>query len=80
MDDMVLKAGKFEDDLRDVKKEISDLLRQIQRLNGEMETLKRRVSLQNSTQLRYIYLRSLHASKTYLQNRNCHQHCYFLLL
>lgn len=49
MDDMVLTAGKFEDDLRDVKKEISDLLRQIQRLNNELDTLRKRVRLGDYT-------------------------------
>ena len=45
MDVMALKAGKFEDDLRDSKKEMSDLVRQIQRLKHEQETLKKKVRL-----------------------------------
>ncbi|XP_063058015.1 intermediate filament protein ON3-like isoform X2 [Engraulis encrasicolus] len=42
MDAMVLKAGKYEDDVRDVKKEISDLHRAIQRYNSELENLRKR--------------------------------------
>ncbi|XP_031414618.1 intermediate filament protein ON3-like [Clupea harengus] len=42
MDVLALKAGKYEDDLRDSKKEMSDLLRQIQRLKHEQETLKKK--------------------------------------
>ncbi|KAL2088114.1 hypothetical protein ACEWY4_016942 [Coilia grayii] len=42
MDAMVLKAGKYEDDMRDMKKEIADLLRQIQRLNSEMDALRKK--------------------------------------
>jgi len=42
MDSLVLTAGKYEDDLRDVKKEIADLLRQIQRLTHDLEGLKRK--------------------------------------
>ncbi|XP_041937298.1 intermediate filament protein ON3-like [Alosa sapidissima] len=42
MDTLVLTAGKYEDDLRDVKKEIADLLRQIQRLKHELEGLKKK--------------------------------------
>ena len=45
MDVLALKAGKYEDDLRDSKKEMSDLLRQIQRLKHEQETLKKKVRL-----------------------------------
>jgi len=42
MDAMVLKAGKYEDDVRDLKKEISDLHRAIQRLKSELDTLRKR--------------------------------------
>ncbi|XP_031414620.2 intermediate filament protein ON3-like [Clupea harengus] len=42
MDVMALKAGKFEDDLRDSKKEMSDLVRQIQRLKHELEAQKKK--------------------------------------
>ena len=45
MDVMALKAGKFEDDLRDSKKEMSDLVRQIQRLKHELEAQKKKVRL-----------------------------------
>lgn len=48
MDAMVLKAGKYEDDVRDSKKEISDLQRAIQRLTSELESLrKRKVALED---------------------------------
>ncbi|XP_010891454.1 keratin, type II cytoskeletal 8 [Esox lucius] len=39
MDDMVQTAGKQEQEARDVKKEISDMVRLIQRLKGELEAL-----------------------------------------
>ncbi|XP_030637221.1 intermediate filament protein ON3-like [Chanos chanos] len=42
MDDMVLKAGKHEQDVRDIKKEIADIQRNIQRLRNEIDALKRK--------------------------------------
>ncbi|XP_029927662.1 keratin, type II cytoskeletal 8-like isoform X2 [Myripristis murdjan] len=42
MDALVLSAGKHEQDVRDVKKEIADMLRLTQRLNGELEALKKK--------------------------------------
>ncbi|KAM9836256.1 intermediate filament protein ON3-like [Aulostomus maculatus] len=42
MDVMVLKAGQREQEVREVKREISDLLRLIQRLNGDLDALKRK--------------------------------------
>ncbi|XP_046886913.1 intermediate filament protein ON3-like isoform X2 [Hypomesus transpacificus] len=42
MDDMVLKAGKHEQDVRDIKKEIADMLRVIQRLNADLDALRKR--------------------------------------
>ncbi|KAM3857107.1 intermediate filament protein ON3-like [Diretmus argenteus] len=42
MDALVQNAGKHEQDVRDVKKEIADLLRLIQRLNGELESLRKK--------------------------------------
>lgn len=44
MDALVLTAGKHEQDVRDVKNEIADMLRLIQRLNGDLEALKKKVS------------------------------------
>ncbi|XP_022531066.2 keratin, type II cytoskeletal 8 [Astyanax mexicanus] len=44
MDDMVQKAGKHEQDVKDVRKEISDTQRSIQRLLAEIEALKRKKS------------------------------------
>ncbi|XP_038853310.1 intermediate filament protein ON3-like [Salvelinus namaycush] len=41
MDDIVLTAGQYEQDVRDVRKEIADMLRLTQRLKAELETLKK---------------------------------------
>ncbi|XP_029612931.1 keratin, type II cytoskeletal 8 isoform X2 [Salmo trutta] len=41
MDDIVLTARQYEQDVRDVKKEIADMLRLTQRLKAELETLKK---------------------------------------
>lgn len=45
MDVMVLKAGQREQEVRDIRREISDNHRLIQRLNADLEALKRKVSL-----------------------------------
>lgn len=45
MDTMVLTAGQREKDVRDLKREISDLVRLIQRLNGDLEALQRKVGI-----------------------------------
>ncbi|KAG8004556.1 Keratin [Nibea albiflora] len=42
MDAMVLNVGQREQDVRDIKREIADLLRLIQRLKGDLETLTRK--------------------------------------
>jgi len=42
MDIMVTKAGKREQEVRDVKREISDMVRLIQKLNGDLEALTRK--------------------------------------
>ncbi|XP_054480076.1 keratin, type II cytoskeletal 8-like [Anoplopoma fimbria] len=42
MDAMVLTAGQREKDVRDIRREISDLVRQIQRLHGDLEALQRK--------------------------------------
>lgn len=42
MDAMVLTAGQREQEVRDVKREISDLIRLIQRLNGDLDSLRRK--------------------------------------
>ncbi|XP_008285551.1 intermediate filament protein ON3-like, partial [Stegastes partitus] len=42
MDSLVLNAGQREQEVRDVKRDISDLLRLIQRLTGDLDTLKRK--------------------------------------
>lgn len=43
IDVMVLKAGEREQEVRDVRREISDTLRLIQRLKGDLEALARKV-------------------------------------
>lgn len=43
MDVMVFNAGQREQEVRDLKREIADMLRHIQRLNGELEALLRKV-------------------------------------
>ncbi|CAN9498193.1 unnamed protein product [Ophioblennius macclurei] len=42
IDAMVQTAGQREQEVRDVRREISDLIRLIQRLNGDLEALKRK--------------------------------------
>ncbi|CAK6977502.1 keratin%2C type II cytoskeletal 8-like [Scomber scombrus] len=42
MDVMVTRAGQREQEVRDVKRDISDLIRLIQKLNGELEALTRK--------------------------------------
>ncbi|XP_023275953.1 keratin, type II cytoskeletal 8-like [Seriola lalandi dorsalis] len=42
MDAMVLNAGQREQEVRDLKRDISDMLRLIQRLNGDLEALLRK--------------------------------------
>ncbi|XP_075905503.1 intermediate filament protein ON3-like [Nelusetta ayraudi] len=42
MDVMVLNAGQREQEVRDMKREIADMLRHIQRLNGDLEVLLRK--------------------------------------
>uniref|UniRef100_A0A1A7XM44 Keratin, type II cytoskeletal 8 n=1 Tax=Iconisemion striatum TaxID=60296 RepID=A0A1A7XM44_9TELE len=48
MDDLVQSAGQREQEVRDIKREISDLLRIIQRLKSELEGLKRREEALNN--------------------------------
>lgn len=43
MDVLVFNAGQREQEVRDLKREIADMLRHIQRLNGELEALLRKV-------------------------------------
>ncbi|XP_076017981.1 intermediate filament protein ON3-like [Genypterus blacodes] len=42
MDAMIQNAGQREQDVREVKKDISDMLRLIQRLNAELESLRKK--------------------------------------
>ncbi|XP_029137089.1 intermediate filament protein ON3-like [Labrus bergylta] len=42
MDAMVLSAGQREQDVRDLKRDISDMVRLIQRLTGDLEALQRK--------------------------------------
>ncbi|KAL1022117.1 hypothetical protein UPYG_G00022370 [Umbra pygmaea] len=51
MDDMVQTAGKYEQDAREVKKELADLVRLIQRLKAELEGLnKQKTDLEKDIQ------------------------------
>lgn len=43
MDALVLNAGQREQDVRDLRREISDLVRHSQRLKGDLEALIRKV-------------------------------------
>ncbi len=45
MDALVLNAGQREQEVRDLKREISDMVRFIQRLNGDLEALLRKVRI-----------------------------------
>jgi len=42
MDDLVLNASKHEQNVRDVKKDISDMIRLVQKLTGDLDSLKKR--------------------------------------
>lgn len=49
MDAMVLTAGQHEQEVREQRRDISDMVRLIQRLTGDLEALMRKVSTaQNS--------------------------------
>lgn len=45
MDALVLNAGQREQEVRDLKRDISDMLRLIQRLTGDLETLQKKVGI-----------------------------------
>lgn len=45
MDVMVLSAGQREQEVRELKREISDMVRHIQKLNGDLEALLRKVRI-----------------------------------
>lgn len=51
MDVMVLNAGQREQEVRDVKREIADMMRHIQRLNGDLEVLLRKVRTAHARRL-----------------------------
>lgn len=51
MDVLVFNAGQREQEVRDLKREIADMLRHIQRLNGELEALLRKVRLTRRVQI-----------------------------
>lgn len=46
MDVMVWKAGQREHELREIRKEIADMVRFILRQNGDLDALKRKVGVQ----------------------------------
>lgn len=45
MDVMVLNAGQREQEVRDLKRDIADMVRHIQKLNGDLEALLRKVRI-----------------------------------
>lgn len=45
MDTMVFNAGQREQEVRDLKRDVADLVRYIQRLNAELEAQLRKVCL-----------------------------------
>lgn len=45
MDTMVFNAGQREQEVRDLKRDVADLMRHIQRLNAELEAQLRKVCL-----------------------------------
>lgn len=45
MDDMVIRAEQHEQGVRDIKRDILDIVRQIQRLTGELDALRRKVGM-----------------------------------
>lgn len=51
MDVLVFNAGQREQEVRDLKREIADMLRHIQRLNGELEALLRKVRATRRVQI-----------------------------
>lgn len=48
MDTMVFSAGQREQEVRDLKRDVADLLRHIQRLNADLESQLRKVCLAES--------------------------------
>lgn len=48
MDTMVFSVGQREQEVRDVKRDVADLARLIQRLNADLEALLRKVGLAGS--------------------------------
>lgn len=49
MDNMVFNAGQREQELRDLKRDVSDLVRHIQRSNADLEAQLRKVGLSESS-------------------------------
>lgn len=45
MDTMVFNAGQREQEVRDLKRDVADLVRHIQRMNAELEAQLRKVCL-----------------------------------
>lgn len=78
MDVMVLNAGQREQEVRDVKRDIADMLRHIQRMNGDLEVLLRKVRTAlctptlpcDSSDLDVFLSNSLHLSKRACRRRS----------
>lgn len=47
---MVFDAGQREQEVRDVKRDVADLVRQIQRLNADLDAQRRKVGFQSPDQ------------------------------
>lgn len=52
MDAMVTKAEQSEQDVRDIRRDISDTVRHIQRLTGDLDALTRKVGIHRDTHYR----------------------------
>lgn len=55
MDALVLNAGQREQEVRDLRREISDVVRYIQRLNGDLEALERKVVITQINTPRHMH-------------------------
>lgn len=58
MDALVTSAGQREQEVRDIKREISDILRHIQRLTGDLDALKRKVGITHTAHTHRMRLTS----------------------
>ena len=59
MDVLVFNAGQREQEVRDLKRDISDMARHIQRMNGDLEALLRKVRLANAPRMCQAHISSI---------------------